>query len=491
MNQHVSALVVGAGVSGLVCAHALRKAGVDVLLVEKSEHARGLIRSERRDGYLLELGPQSFSGTPQILELCRELGMESEIIEAPARAPRFLLIHGELRAAPLSPPAFFASSLFGAKTKWSLARDVFGHSTPPECDESIAGFTRRKFTTELLDKLVGPFVSGIYAGDPERLSLRAAFPRLYEAERSAGSIVRGMIGGAKAKPKAAAGTSDGVAKRRRPTLQTFRNGNETLMKALAAGLGEALRINCAVAEVWRDAPPQAGGSRANYSVVLNAENGREQVTAENLVLATPTDVSAELLENVSGDLASQLAAMEYTPMVVVSLGYAKAAIGRELDGFGFLIPRTEKVRTLGTVWNSSLFPGRAPSGHVLLTSFVGGATDPEAALLPEAEIVALVHREIAAILQIQAIPSFSQVTVYRRALPQYNLGHSEKLAVIRKAQEAVPGLFLAGNYFRGPAIGTCVEQALSVAEAVRTRVQAAEHRSETDSRTVGASGAGA
>jgi protoporphyrinogen/coproporphyrinogen III oxidase len=174
---------------------------------------------------------------------------------------------------------------------------------------------------------------------------------------------------------------------------------------------------------------------------------------------------------------------------VVSFGYARSAIGAALDGFGFLIPRTEKVRTLGTVWNSSLFPGRAPAGHVLLTSFVGGASDLEAVLLSEAEIASLVHREIAPILQIRAVPSFSQVTVYRKALPQYNLGHSERLLTMRKAQEAVPGLFLTGNYLSGPAIGACIEQALSVGEAVAAHVNAAAHRSEADSRTLGASGA--
>jgi protoporphyrinogen/coproporphyrinogen III oxidase len=488
MSQRVSTLVVGAGISGLVCAYALRKAGVDVLLVEASERAGGFIRSERREGYLLELGPQSFSATPQILELCRELGIESELIEAPARAPRFLLINGELRAAPLSPPAFLASWLFSAKTKWSLARDAFGHSVPPESDESVADFIRRKFTPELLEKLVGPFVSGIYAGDTEKLSLRAAFPRLHEAELSAGSTVRGMMRGARERAKAADRPGDKTAKRRRPTLQSFRNGNETLVKALAARLGSAMRTNCGVAEVRRDAPSQATGSRRTYSVVLKAGNGSEQISAENLVLATPTEVSARSLAELTPDLSAALASIEYAPMALVSLGYPKSAVGRVLEGFGFLIPRSEKVRTLGTVWNSSLFADRAPAGYVLLTGFAGGATDPDATLLSEAEIVGLVHREIGPILQMQSVPVFSQVTVYRRALPQYNLGHSERLATIRQAQEAMPGLFLTGNYVSGPAIGACVEQALSVAEAVGARVKAAETQSETDSRTLGASG---
>jgi protoporphyrinogen/coproporphyrinogen III oxidase len=484
MTQHVSALVVGAGVSGLACAHALQKAGADVLLVEASQRAGGMIRSERREGYLLELGPQSFSGTQPILELCRDLRIDDQLVEAPARAPRFLLIDGDLRPVPLNPPAFFASSLFGARTKWSLLRDVFGHSAPPESDESIADFTRRKFTPELLDKLAGPFVSGIYAGDPEKLSLRAAFPQLYEAERSAGSVVRGMLRGAKERAKAArvgpasasndsTGHDSPSPKRRRPTLQTFREGNETLPKAMAAHLGAAVRTGCCVAEVRQNEPSQRKDERQKYSIVLNTASGTEQLTAENLVLATATDVTARLLQNVSPALSAALAMIEYAPIGVVSLGYAKSAVARALDGFGFLIPRPEKVRTLGTVWNSSLFPRRAPAGHVLLTSFVSGATDPDATLMPEAEVVSLVNREIAPILQIQAAPVFSQVTVYRKALPQYNVGHCQRLDTIRKTQEANPGLFLTGNYFSGPAIGACIEHALSVAEAVGARAKAA------------------
>ena len=198
--MQVPVLIVGAGISGLTCAYYLRKSGIDARIVEASSHPGGVIRSERRDGFLLELGPQSFSGTPQLRNLCRDLAIENELVEAPPSAPRFLLIKGQLKPAPLSPPAFFASSLFSLSTKWSILRDIFGRTSPPADDESVADFTRRKFSAELLDKLVGPFVSGIYAGDPEKLSLRAAFPQLHEAERATGSIIRGMMRAAKSKP---------------------------------------------------------------------------------------------------------------------------------------------------------------------------------------------------------------------------------------------------------------------------------------------------
>lgn len=468
MTEHVSVIVVGAGISGLVCAYALRQRGISARVVEATGRPGGMIRSERRQGYLLELGPQSFSGTEAMREIYRELKVNDLLMEAPGRAPRYLLVDGQLKAVPLSPPAFFASSLFGGKTKWSLLRDIWGRSAPPESDESLADFTRRKFTPELLEKLVGPFVSGIYAGEPEKLSLRAAFPQVYEAERTAGSVIRGMMGAAKQKSKATAAADSARRRGRRPTLQTFREGNETLTQALAARLESALQTGTCVSEIRRPASDAAADS-ARYLVALNAENSTEQITADHVVVATPTDVAARLLRDVSAELSSALAGVEYAPVAVVSLGYANPTVGRELDGFGFLIPRSAGLRTLGTVWNSSLFPERAPTGHALVTSFVGGATDPEAVALSEGELSELVHRELTPILKLSTGPAFASVTNYPQALPQYNLGHAERVARVEKTLAAFPGLFLAGNYLRGPAIGACVEQALAVAEAIAAR----------------------
>lgn len=485
MAAHVPVLVIGAGISGLVCAYSLRKAGFDAILVESSDRPGGLIRSERRDGYLLELGPQSFSSTPQILDLCRDLGIQDRLLEAPPRAPRYLLLNGQLRPAPLSPPAFLASSLFSVKTKWSLLRDAFGHSTPPDsADESIAAFTRRKFTPELLEKLVGPFVSGIYAGDPEKLSLRAAFPQLHEAEFASGSVIRGMLRASKARSAAnstSVSTPDAVpaspaepsqsapAKKQRPTLQTFRDGNETLVKTLAATLGPALLTETSATAIQINASATAQASPGEFSVTLSGKSAG-QITAQNLVLATPADITSSFLRPFSPEASTALDQIAYAPVAVVSLGYPKSAIHHSLEGFGFLIPRSEKLRTLGTVWNSSLFPNRAPDGHVLLTSFIGGATDPEITNLPHDEIVALVHRELSAILRIASPPTFSSVTLYSRALPQYTLGHTERLAAVQNFSARMPGLFLAGNYSRGPSVGACVEHAFSVCELVQRRL---------------------
>jgi oxygen-dependent protoporphyrinogen oxidase len=462
MTTRVPVLIVGAGISGLTCAYYLRKSGIDAQVVEASPRPGGVIRSERRDGFLLELGPQSFSVTPQLLDLCRDLGIESELVEAPHSAPRFLLINGQLKPAPLSPPAFFASSLFSFRTKWSIVRDIFGRTNPPADDESVATFTRRKFSPELLDKLVGPFVSGIYAGDPEKLSLRAAFPQLHEAERAAGSVIRGMMRAARSKP----------GPKQRPTLQSFRDGNETLIKALAANLGPALHCGTDVTAIQRSGADSTQSDKT-FVVQTLTEAGPENVIADRMVLATPSYLAAKLLRP---EIASPLEEIEYAPLAVVSLGYKKQDVGHSLEGFGFLIPRSDGLRTLGVVWNSSLFPGRAPQGSVLLTSFIGGATDPQVVELRTEDIISMVHREIAPILSIHSQPTFSNLEIYQRALPQYNIGHTARIENLERESSSLLNLKLVGNYLRGPATGACVEQAVAVVDEIRSAVSAGGSR---------------
>jgi oxygen-dependent protoporphyrinogen oxidase len=455
MADSLPALLIGAGISGLACAHALRQAGVDAHVLETSPRAGGIIQSIQHDEFLLELGPQSFSGTAPLLQLCRDLAIERQLVEAPPRAARYILIDGTLRPVPLSPPAFLSSRFVGTHTKWAILRDALGRSAPPAQEESIAAFVRRKFSPELLEKLVGPFVSGIYAGDPEKLSLRAAFPQLHEAEESAGSIVRGMMRAAKRNRHSG---------QQRPTLLSFRDGNATLPRALAEKLGSALYLDARVRAIRRSSPPE-------QFLVCASVNGSERTFAtQNLVMATPTDIAATLLADLSSEFRAPLNAIEYAPVAVVSLGYRTSHIGRPLDGFGFLVPRSSGLQILGSVWNSSLFPARAPAGNALLTSFVGGATNPASARRTPEQLAAIVHREFSPILHLAQPPTFSHVTVYERAIPQYNLGHLARIKALEDARADFPGLFFAGNYLHGPAIGACVEQAQAVASQILRRL---------------------
>lgn len=460
MSNQVQALVVGAGISGLTTAFALQKAGISTLILEADSRPGGLIQSVQRDGFLIECGPQSFSGNSSLTSVCSDLGILDQRILADSKAPRYVLIDGKLQNVPMG-PGLLGSSLLAGGTRTAILRDLFGKSRAPEPDESVGDFVRRKFSVTLLDRLVGPFVSGVYAGDPEKLSLRAAFPILYEAESASGSVIRGMFPAMKQR-KAKRGNTP----REKPTLQTFRDGNETIVRALAAHLGDRLACNVEVTSIQ---PMDSGRvpKTPRFHVTTRSPREQETVETERLILAVPTNIAAKLLSPFNPAFESELAPVEYAGVSVVSLGYRKVDVGHPLAGFGFLVPRSSGLSVLGTVWNSSLFPGRAPEGYALLTSFVGGATDRNALQKSPGELVAQVHREIIPLLAIRNQPLFSNVTTWRRALPQYNLGHTARLAALEKLRSQFPGLHFAGNYLNGPAIGSCVEQALKVADEIR------------------------
>ncbi len=462
MATQIQAFVIGAGVSGLTTAFALQKAGISTLIVDSASRPGGVIQSVKRDGYLLECGPQSFSGNSHITSLCTDLGLLSDRVLADPKAPRYVLIEGVLKNVPMS-PAILASSFFSGGTRSSVIRDILGSTRGPEPDESVASFTRRKFSTTLLDRLVGPFVSGIYAGDPEKLSLRAAFPILYEAEQASGSVIRGMFKVLKARK---ANKDLDAGPRERPLLQTFKEGNESLIRALADVLGAQLLCGIEVLSIGAldsGREPQA----PRFRITLRTPKGQEIVETERLVLATPTSVSAKLLAPLDPSFESHLAPVEYSGVAVVSLGYRKEGVANPLAGFGFLVSRSSALSVLGTVWNSSLFPGRAPIGHALLTSFVGGATNPDALRQPPAALAAQVHAELRPLLGIKQEPVFTNVTIWPRAIPQYNLGHTERLTALNATRSKFPGLYFSGNFLNGPAIGTCVEHAMQIAKEIR------------------------
>jgi protoporphyrinogen/coproporphyrinogen III oxidase len=451
MPSDIPVIVVGGGISGLACAHFLKRAGVRTLLLEADIQPGGVIRTKSQNGFLVEEGPQSFLCTADLRALVRDLGIEAELLRADSRAPRYILVNAKLLPVPLSLFSFLGSPLLSGRSKWALVRGLWKKTCPPEPDESVAAFVRRKFTGELLDRLVAPMVSGIYAGDPERLSLRAAFPVVHELEQQHGSLIRGAL---KRRPKGS---------RERPALSTFRCGNETLPKALAESLGDSLECGARVAAVHQE---QTNG-RAGFSVRVERIGETRSLRCDALVIAVEPNAAARLLGDLSLDLKPLLSEIESAPVAEVALGYEKQQIVAPFEGFGFLVPRRESLRVLGTVWNSSLFPGRAPEGAALMTSFVGGALDPNAAFLDPKTLVEIVHTEVARVMGIAGRPVFQSVKQYARALPQYNLGHAARIEAIERICAGFPGLWLAGNYFEGPAMGACVKRAARVAQCTR------------------------
>jgi len=443
--------VIGGGISGLACAYSLQQAGIPAHVLEAGPRPGGVIATMEKDGFRLELGPQSFLSTQPLLRLIDSLGLNDQLVHADPKAPRYILSGGRLIAAPLAPPSLLTTALFGPGTKWRIFTEMLRRTRPPEDDESIASFIRRKFGDELLDRLVAPFVSGVFAGDPERLSLRAAFPKLHEFETAHGSVLRGAM-----KSRPAKGTP-------RAGLCSFLDGMETLPQALGARLGDSLLAEATVSAIRRGKP----NGKPWFQIDVARHNHRETIAASAVVIAAPAAAASQILQGVSGQFPPAFARIEYAPVAVVAAGYRRDQIERPVNGFGFLVPRGENLRLLGTVWNSSLFPGRAPEGLVCFTSFAGGATDPGLCSLSDAEITETICGEVARVLRISGEPVMTNVHRYARALPQYNLGHAQTVAALDALTSTIPGLFLAGNYLSGPSIGSCVEQAYRTAKAVR------------------------
>jgi oxygen-dependent protoporphyrinogen oxidase len=454
MSNPTRVAVIGAGISGLACAYRLQQSGVDVALLEASDRAGGLMGTAEKDGLLFETGPQSFQGTDTVLELIRELGIEGELQNADPRAPRYVYLHGHLRKIPMSPQALLTSSLLGPGSRWKIASEAFKRSKPPSEEETVASFVRRKFGHEILEYLVAPFVSGVYAGDPERLSLKAAFPSLDEWEREYGSVLRGAM---KSRPAKAKGGGT-------PPLCSFRRGVATLPGAMAGKLGECLQTGTTVLEIQRSGSSGAHGD--SYELRAQQRGQERHAVADAVVIATPAYAAGALLGSLSTHIARVLCGVPYAPVAVVAANYYRRQVGDPLEGFGFLVPRGQKVRTLGTVWNSSLFSGRAREGTITMTSFIGGATDVDIVQHSEEEIARIVQDENAHILGIAGPPIETAVWGYTRALPQYNLGHGHIVEAIRDAERQTPGLFFTGNYLEGPAIGKCIENGFHTADAV-------------------------
>ncbi len=441
------AIVIGAGISGLSAADALHQRGASVLVVEARDTVGGSIRSERTaEGFVLEHGPNTVvSKDPVLWEHFAGLGIASQRLVADRRSGRrFVLINGQLELLPTSPPAFFASKVLSTRGKLRLLAEPFLPRTRMP-DESIASFCTRRLGSEAAQRMVDPFVSGVYAGDPSETSMRAAFPSLWEAEQSHGSIVLGMILGHKraqideGRPKPA---------RMRSEMFTFRNGLITWPQAIAGALGSK--------RVWLNTPATALQPGSNDWQLTVTRNGQpETLTTSQIILATPADVAASLVERLDTTAAQVLRAIPYAPLAIVHLGYRRNDVSHPLDGFGMLCPSGEWRQILGTLWTSSLFPGRAPDNTVLLTTFVGGVRHPRMLEQDDQQLLFLVQREQQALVGACGEPLLTNVTRWKRSIPQYVAGHAQRMTVLLRLEASYPGLHLLGNYRDGVSVERC------------------------------------
>jgi len=473
MSATQQVVVIGAGLTGLTCAFRLQQSGIRVLLLEAADSPGGLIATFEKNGFLFEAGPQCPRFAPALWALVRDLELQGEFVPGDSRLPRYLLKNGKLHKAPFSPFGFLATGLVGAGSKYRLLTEALRGSRPPADEESLAAFVRRKFDDEVLAYLVEPFISAIFAGSTEQIGVASAFPFLARWEREHGSVLRGAIRERKrnmpanlqpmSQPASAAkhtgrklAVTDAL-----PAMGSFRRGLGTLPKALAQKLGDSIRFGAKVETI---AGRAAAGS-ADSPWRLRLSNG-EEISSTALVVTAPAYEAARLLGTTAPALGAKLSELSYAPLVVVSSGYDRTQVRNSLHGFGLMIPRREQLNTFFNVWNSSVMGGRAPAGKVLLTSFAGGATNPEFVRREEKAIAQIVEAEMAAVLGINGPPIERLVWKFPKALPQFNVGHAQTAAGIRQAVAGLPGLFLAGNYLEGRSLGDCVEIGSRTAQEV-------------------------
>jgi oxygen-dependent protoporphyrinogen oxidase len=447
-------VVIGGGISGLAAAFGLQRRGVAVEVLEADARAGGVIGTQRRDGALYERGPNSALDTsPLINELLDALGIRGERADASAvAATRFIVRGGRLIPLPMSPGAFLATPAFSLPAKLRLLREPFIAPAPADAEESIAAFVRRRLGTEFLDYAIDPFVSGVYAGDPERISVPAAFPKLHALEQTYGSLIKGQIKGARERRQSAEKAKNTAGS------FSFRGGMQTLTDALSRAV-DRVATGVRVERIERDAD---GGW-----TVRGARDGEALVRrARAIVLAVPAYEAARLLRELAPPAAQGLAAIDYAAVASVASAWRRADIAHSLAGFGFLVPKKEGRKILGTLFSSSMFDGRAPEGAVLLTTFIGGLRNPDLPAQSDAALAQILQTELAALIGARGDPLWREITRWTHAIPQYNLGHRERLLPLAAAERALPGLHVCANYRGGVSVGDCIKSAHAAAEVV-------------------------
>jgi len=456
--------IIGAGISGLSTAYAVERqaaaAGIDVAVTvfERDERTGGKIWSIREEGYLCEWGPNGFlDSKPMTLELCDQLGIRDQLERSNDNArKRFIYSGGILNRLPENGPMFLKSKLISWPGKIRLAQEFIKPKRTDGVDETLAEFARRRLGPEALDKLIGPMVSGIFAGNPETMSLKSCFPRIHELEQEYGGLLKAMIKLAKQK-KAEIKAGKQVASAAGPggVLTSFVGGIQELTDATVKGLKGKVQTGSAVTGL----KPVSGG----WELEL-ADGGK--FDADIAVSAAPAHILKDLVTPFDETLSGLIAEIPYAPMNVICFGYEQGKIARDLDGFGYLIPKKEGCAILGTLWDSSIFPQRAPEGHVLLRSMMGGATNPDAIGLSDAEVKQRTMAELKKIMGIVVEPDFVRVFRHQRAIPQYVVGHADRLVAIDDSLKKHPGLILTGNAFFGIGLNDCVNAANQAADQV-------------------------
>ncbi len=447
-------VVIGAGVSGLATALALSRRGIPVRVLEESDRVGGSLRTGRSEGYQYELGPYAlFDNEPKLRELIEEVGLSPRLQHATsASGTRHLVLHGALKPLPPGPRMLTGGPL-SLSARMRLLMEVVA-SRPAADDESVLEFGRRHVGEEATRVLLEPLVGLLYAGDIARLSAKSCFPALTEVERRHGSLARGILDEYRQGLRAGAWLPVGG------NVISFERGLEELPRAMAARLGDALRLRTAATRVW----PSADGARIELA-------SGEEVSASTAVLAVPAGVAAQLLSGCSPQAEALLRQIPYAPLAVVHLGFPVAEVSANLRAFGFLVPACEGLPLRGCVYSSSLFPGRAPEGHCLLSVILGGARVPDIVVQPEEALVRMASSAVRRLLGIPKEPVFARAATWPQALPQYEVGTERRNAALRAELARLGPVHFAGNAWDGAFVGECVRRADAAAEQVAAQLK--------------------
>ena len=452
-----SVAIIGAGITGLTAAFKLQQQGVPVTVYEAGDHAGGVIQSVRRNGYLAESGPNTILETaPEIEALIRALGLEERrMYSSPQAEKRYLVRNRKLIALPGSPLGFFGTSLFSAGAKLRLLREPFIAPAPQSEEESLAEFVERRLGQEFLDYAINPFVAGVYAGDPHHLSVKHAFPKLYNLEQRFGSLIKGQVLGARER-KRRAEVSKAHAKK-----FSFDEGLQVLPQTIREQLGHDVLFDSPVTGIRQDASGWIVATPDRTTHHCGVIYTGPAYRLPQIELRTERYINCASLSQV-----------HYPPVATLVLGFRRTGLRHPLDGFGMLIPEREPFNILGVLFSSTMFPNRAPDGHVLLTVYLGGTRAPHIGTADFDTHLNLAMTDLRVLLGVTGQPTFVHHAVFRHAIPQYDVGYGRFKALMDEIETNAPGLFLAGNYRDGISLADSIVSGHKVAARVQKFIKA-------------------
>ena len=446
MDTHQPVIIVGAGIAGLTIAYELQKKGIPYQILEAGDKAGGVIRSLHIDGYELDAGPNSIGATPDTLSFLTEIGLKDVVMEATAASKnRFLVRNGQLHGISPNPAKIISSKYVSGGAKWRLFTESFRKADKTKQEETVTSFVTRRFGAEIMEYVFEPVLSGIYAGNPDKLSIQEVLPMLPKWEKAYGSVTKGMM-----KSKGDMGGRKIIA---------FKGGNQVLPEKLVSLLHTPIKMGSRVTGITKGA--------TDY-IVQYEENGQTQMlNAGHVIFTTPAYATAGAVAALDASLSDTLSALHYPHMGVLHLGFGKEAKDKIPEGFGFLVPHAEKKHFLGAICNSAVFPSRAPEGKVLFTVFVGGAQ--QESLFDQfgaAHLQATVVKEFMELLGLTTPPELQKFSEWQKAIPQLNVGFAATREMIKSFEVRNPGIIVAGNYVTGVSIPGIISAAKGIAERV-------------------------